>query len=136
MSLVMQDDHAEFFRQHFRLGPDGKIPNAVVDLYWRAKRLADSASLFLDHRDLMWVALLSKHPLPSDAYSFLKTIEQREVEFGANVVCVWRKGKKPGVFHGVSGNDEVLVVLDGESEVRPFDPAEVTLANDSMVPSN
>lgn len=128
MSLPIPEDHAEYFRQKFAIGENDPLPPQVIAAYWRTKRLADSSSVFLDIRDLMWIALGCGFPLPADAYSFLKVIEEHNIEWGRMVQTKWRNRHVTGVYQGVSGNHKIIVQLEGSDPTpREFEPSTVTL---------
>lgn len=122
-------DHADVLRTMVGItNPDGSLPEGVVKSYWNWKRLADRVSCQPAPGDLVTIALLAGHGMPfiEELQKSIPTMFRgKEIAMDDPVDAMWRNKLQRGKFQGMAGNGNVLVLFDGQTEVRQVDPAKV-----------
>jgi hypothetical protein len=112
------------------------LPAAIVEAYWRFKRLCDRIGEPMRDHDLVIVAFSEGHGEPIKHELLPPTVVElyraKKLKLDDIVTVNWRGTPTEAFFKGVGGGGEAVVLLDGEAEERKVPPADVSVPEHAL----
>ena len=128
---IIDENHENMLKCMLGIQQDDQhpLPDEVLDYYWVSKTAADRIGQRMEPIMLHAVAMNFTDLLKAeDEVDFHYHIEKGRVKHDDTVWVKFRNQKREGKFHGVGGDNRILVEIQGDDGGdRSFDPQKVKL---------
>ncbi len=125
----MPETDAAMLRTMVGIGVIDELPAKLTEKYWELKRCMDRLGARMSPNDLAWLCFLGGFGKPNAhekaGPSVAELFKKKKLKHGDRVKTIWRDQPAEGALQGVNGNGEVLILLDGQVDVRTFAADEV-----------
>lgn len=125
------EDHAAILRTLVgEQNMDAALPDGVVKNYWEWKRIADRGGVRPTPGDLVTIAFLAGHgrPFIDELQTSIPTLfKNKKLNHGDPLEGIWKNKLTAGQFQGMAANGSVLMLFEGEVDVRQIDASKVFL---------
>ena len=109
------------------VGEFGDIPPSLEAKFWELKNITDRVGVAIGYSDLYMLAFLDGQGsnMSKADPTVIDLWKSGKVKFDDQIQVIWRKQKVECPIKGITGNDEVVVEINGESRKIPVDKAKV-----------